>query len=339
MTHNAAAAARKPSRVGLYGPFVVAVVLALLWSGAWLWLRGEAERRLDAAAASLRAEGYSIDWEQRRVGGYPFRLDIDFSKLWLAEPSGWAVSAPELKTEAYAWAPTRWIAVAPQGGAFFRPFGGRVDVGASALRASIEDWGQHPPRIIVEGEDLTFTPAPGAKPFFASAAHKLLLGTRAGPEDQGAIYFEMDQARAQLGGLMGRIAAGGPLSLTGNVTFSHASAAAGRSWPSMVRAWSRAGGTLQVRQVTVAAGEALLDARTGALSVDDNGRLAGTLAASLRQAPQALSAMSQAGAVSPQAARSAADVTGEDAPRVVVDFSNGLTRLGPVPIGPAPRVF
>jgi hypothetical protein len=63
------------------------------------------------------------------------------------------------------------------------------------------------------------------------------------------------------------------------------------------------------------------------------------MTASLRQAPSALSAMSQAGAIQPDAARSAAAATGEDAAHVVLDFRGGQTRLGAVPLGPAPRIF
>jgi hypothetical protein len=339
MSLNAAAPARKPSRAGLYGPFIVAAILAILWSGVWFWARGEAERRLDAAAAGLRSEGYVVSWSDRRLHGYPFRLDIDFTDLKLAEPSGWAVSAPTLKTEAYAWAPTHWIAYAPQGGTFVRPTGGLVVVGAQDLRAQVDDWSASPPSIVVEGEGLTFTPAPGARPFFVSAAQKLLIGTRAGPDDQGDIYLRLDGARAELSGLIGRIAEGGPVSLTGNVIFSHASAATGRDWPSIVRAWSYAGGTLQVQQLTLAAGEALLDARAGDLRIDGDGRLDGSLTATLREAPHALAAMSQAGAVDPQAARSAAANAGDASPHAVLDFRDGRTRLGSVVIGPAPKVF
>src|SRR5581483_1135352 len=225
------------------------------------------------------------------------RLDIDVSNLRLREPSGWGLAAPELKTEAYAWDPARWILIAPAGGAFVRPIGGRVDVAARVLRASVRDWGLAPPRIVIEGRGLTFAPAPGAKPFFASSADQLLIATRAGPDDQGAVFLEMDGVRAQLSGLMARIAQGRPIAIKGDVIFSHASALSGRDWPQAVRAWSVAGGRLQVRQVTVAAGQALLDARSGELTVGDDGRLQGAMTATLRQAPQALSAMSQAGAV------------------------------------------
>ncbi|MFI4936372.1 MAG: DUF2125 domain-containing protein [Caulobacterales bacterium] len=343
MTHTADVPRRKPSRPGLYGPFVFAIVLGIVWSGVWVWLKGETERRLDAAASQLRAGGWKVAWATRQLGGYPFRLDVDFTGLTLAEPSGWALSAPQLKTEAYAYQPSRWIMVAPAGVTFTRPVGGPVSVGAQVLRASVSHWEQNPPRISVEGVGLTFAPAPGAKPFFVQSAQGLDLHTLAGPNDQGAIYFGLDGARGQLPGLMGRIAEGGPINLTGDAIFSHASQVAGPDWPSAVRRWSRSGGALQVRQVTVQAGEALLDARTGLISVDDNGRLSGSITAALRQAPRALTAMSQAGAIRPEAAaQSAAALAaspGADAAHVTLDFQAGQTRLGPVTIGPAPKVF
>jgi hypothetical protein len=332
-------ASRKASRAGLYGPWLAFALLVALWSGWWMWLSGEAGRRLDAEAAALRAQGFQIAWGARRIGGYPFRLDVDFDNLRLAEPSGWGLAAPTLKTEAYAWNPGRWMLVAPAGGTFVRPLGGPVQVGANVLRASVEGLDRSPPQIIVEGHGLTFAPAPGAKPFFVSSADALVIGMRAGPNDQGAIFLSLDGARAELSGLIGRIAEGGPVSLRGDAIVSHASAVSGHDWPAAVRAWSAAGGTLQVRQVTVAAGEALLDARSGQITVGDDGRLAGTLSASLKQAPRALSAMSQSGAIAPDAARSAAAATGGEVAHVVLDFQDGQTRLGAVPLGPAPRVF
>jgi hypothetical protein len=337
MTPNSAS--RKASRAGLYGPWLAFALLLVAWSGWWIWLSGEAARRLDAEAAALRAHGFQVAWAERRIGGYPFRLDVDFEGLRLAEPSGWGLAAPTLQTEAYAWNPGRWMLVAPSGGTFVRPLGGPVQVGASVLRASVSGLDRSPPEIVIEGHGLRFTPAPGARPFFVSAADALVIATRPGPNDQGAIFLSLDGARAQLSGLMGRIAEGGLVSLKGDVIVSHVGAVSGADWPAAVRAWSAAGGTLQVRQVTVAAGEALLDARSGQITVDDNGRLAGTLTASLRQAPRALSAMSQAGAIQPGAARSAAAAAGGDAAHVVLDFQGGQTRLGAVTLGPAPRIF
>ena len=47
--------ARKSSRMGLYGPFLLALVVSIVWSGMWIWLRGETIRQMDATAAALKS--------------------------------------------------------------------------------------------------------------------------------------------------------------------------------------------------------------------------------------------------------------------------------------------
>ena len=175
MTPPLSAAPRKPRRLGLYGPFLVLLAFALAWSAGWLWLRAETLRRLDGARTSMIGTGRNLSWASRAVTGFPFRLDVNLTNLRLREPSGWGLAFPTLNAEALVFAPTRWVAVAPDGAAFTRPAGGQVIVGAKVLRASVSKLNAHPPRISVEGIGLTFTAAPGAEPFFVSAAQALVM--------------------------------------------------------------------------------------------------------------------------------------------------------------------
>ncbi|MGI8840186.1 MAG: prephenate/arogenate dehydrogenase family protein [Caulobacteraceae bacterium] len=313
-----------PRRLGLYAPFVVLLAFALAWSAGWLALRGEILRRMDAARRPASVSGRTLDWTSREVSGFPFRVDVTLDNPRLREPSGWALAAPRLAAEALVFAPTHWVFVAPDGATFTRPAGGAVIVGAKALRASLSDLGAHPPRLSVEGIGLTFRPAPGADPFFLTSADEFHLHTRAGPGDEGALFVELDGASAGLSGLMARIAGGGPLSLAGDAVYSHAAALTGADWAGAVRAWSAAGGALDVHRLRLAAGEAVIDAHAGTLTVDDAGRLAGSLAATLRRAPRSPPAGSREGLPAPEAA-------------VTLDFNAGRTRLARPTSAPPPR--
>src|SRR5579863_4497633 len=97
-THSGAGPRRKPRRLGLYLPWGALVVFAAGWSLAWLWMMGQTQSRLDAGAASLRKAGWTVAWDGRHIGGYPFRLDVDFTDLRLADPSGWAMALPAVKS-------------------------------------------------------------------------------------------------------------------------------------------------------------------------------------------------------------------------------------------------
>ena len=44
---------RKPRRLGLWLPFVGLALIIVAWSAAWVWMRGEAAKRMDAAVEVL----------------------------------------------------------------------------------------------------------------------------------------------------------------------------------------------------------------------------------------------------------------------------------------------
>jgi hypothetical protein len=164
----------------------------------------------------------------------------------------------------------------------------------------------------------------------------LQLHVRPGPDDQGAIFFEAKGAKARFTGLLGRIAADRTADLIWDSKVSKISALHGTSWADAVNDWSDAGGTLTVQQGKLNAGEALLEAKSGALTVDDDGRLRGALDVTIREIPTPGQALK-----SPEAAAAAvAQALGRDPTlQATLKFEKGRTRLGLFDTGPAPRVY
>jgi hypothetical protein len=301
-------------------------------------------RRLAAAAAGHAAQGSEVSWKARRIGGYPFRLDVTLSDVSAREPSGWGLRTPRLEAEAPAYAPGDWLVAAPDGLTFVRPEGGPVAVSGRLIRASVTHLARRPPSVSFEGVDLAFRPAPGARPFGLTAAGRVEFHLRAGPDDQGGVFFDVEGGQAQLSGLFARIAEGKPVSLSWNSTLSKMSAFSGRDWPDAVRHWADAGGRMSVRGAAVVAGDALLKVETGTLGVSPGGRLEGQLNVALRQAPKGLSAMADTGLIAPDAAQAAttvarADQEAGDLAHGAVHFEAGRTTFGPVALGPAPKVY
>jgi hypothetical protein len=336
--------ARKPNRWGLYAPFLLVLVAIAAWSGAWLWLRGQTAARMDAGVAAAQQAGYRITWKARVIGGYPFRLDVTLTDASLREPSGWALDAPRIEAEAYAYAPTSWLIAATQGLTFVRPEGGPVAVKGELIRASLSHFAARPPSFSFEGVKLAFEPAGGARPFWLAAADRVEFHLRAGPDDEGGVFASVAGGRTRPGGLFARIAGDRPVSLEWNSTLSRMSAFAGRDWPDAVRRWSAAGGRMSVRKASLIAGEAQAAVTSGTLGVGRDGRLVGTLDANLRQAPRALAVMAEAGVMPPETAQTAALVAQArqdrtDLARTTIDFQAGRTTLGPVAVGPAPKVY
>lgn len=308
--------ARKSSRLGLFLPWLMALLLIGGWGIAWVKLRGEAVARMDAAVAQLRARGYPVAWKTRTVTGFPFRLDVTLTEPRIGEPSGWALAMPLLKSEAYIYRLDQWMMVAPDGVTLTRPDGGPVAVRAKALRASLGGFGATPPKLSIEGVDLSFDTPPGAKPYMIQSAERLELHTRPGPDDQGGVMFRVEGARLRLKGLPARIAQDRPVSMTWDLVLSKVSGFHGNSWPSAVRRWRDGGGVLTVRGAELRGGDALLTGIGGPLRVGPDGRLEGRLDARLKDADG-----------------------GGQSFGGPVELRDGEAKFGPLGLGPSPRVF
>lgn len=328
MTVPERAPARKPRRRWLWFPWLLALIAVGAWSAGWFWLKGETLARMDAGARALDEAGYTLTWKDRTVSGFPFRLDVDATDVRIAEPSGWALAFPRLETEAFIYRLDHWMVVAPDGVVMTRPIGGPVAIGGQALRASLAGFDRQTPRISVEGQDLTFRPGSGAQPFMLQSAERLELHLRPGPDDQGAVLLRVEGARAVLPGLLARLAEDRPVSLTWDMILSKMSGFSGYDWPTAARRWSAAGGTATVQQATLQAGPALLVGKTGALRIDPQGRVEGSLEVDLKKASDALNTMS--GGMIP---------SGFGFAQATLTFAGGETSLGPLRIAPAPRVY
>lgn len=337
---------RKLSRLGLYGPFAALAVFILAWSGAWVWARGEALSRMDAGVALLKRSGYDLGWKDRRLSGYPFRLNISLTEPYARDRSGWALEAPVLEGQAFMHAPTTWVIAAPQGLTFVRPQGGPVRVSGKLIRASLSHLTTAPPNVSFEGVGLSFQPAAGAQPFGLSAAERVEIHLRRAPKevgDEAGVWLMVKDGKAQLSGLLGRIAGNKPISIEWDGRMSKIDAFRGRDWREAVRAWTTAGGRMAVKRAGLTAGDAVIGANSGSLGVGSDGRLTGVLDVSLRQAPRALDAMGAAGTIPRERADAAAAValaraTG-DVARATINFEAGQTTLGPVALAPAPKVY
>lgn len=329
--------------MGLYIPFAIALVAIIAWSGFWIYVRGQAGQRMDIAVEQMRKAGYEVTWAERRITGYPFRLNVTLKDARIREPSGWALATPDLESQAYLHGLGTWVIAAPQGMTFTRPVGGPVNVTGQVIHASLSHLDQPLPNFSFVGTKLAFAPAAGAQPFALSAADKVEFHLRPGPDDQAAVMFKVDAGKAQLSGLFARLAGDKPISIVWDSILSKVSALKGGGWADAVRAWSTAGGVVSVRQAGVTAGEAVIGAQSGTLGVGYDGRLTGSMDVSLREAPKALGAMAETGVIRPEAAIAAAAVAAArqngDLARANITFQAGQTTLGPVAVGPAPKVY
>lgn len=336
--------ARKPSRLGLYLPFVLVLIAAIAWSGFWFWTRMQTADRMDATAEALRAAGYEVSWSERSIGGYPFRLNVTLTEAQIREPSGWGISTPRLEAEAFMHGLGNWVFATPQGLTFIRPQSGPVQVTGRVLRASLGQADRKPPSLDFQGLDLVFQPAPGAQPFTLASAAEVGFHLRPGPEDQGALFLSVEKGQGRVSGPIARIAGEGEIALRLDLALSKMSAFGGDDWPGAVRSWAQAGGEAQVREAGLTVGQAIVTVNRGTLTVGADGRLRGALQATLREASSALAVLGEDGVLPEETADTAAAVTAaragaDSVAQADITFQAGQTTLGPVAIGPAPRVY
>ncbi|WP_293676401.1 DUF2125 domain-containing protein [uncultured Phenylobacterium sp.] len=338
---------RKLSRWPLYGVLAALVVIVAGWSAAWLWARGEAVTRIDAGAVALRKAGYDLAWKDRKVTGYPFRLNVRLSDPHIRDRSGWALEAPRLEAQAFLHAPANWIVAAPDGLTFTRPAGGPVVVKGRLIRMSLSHLTDTPPNISFEGTGLSFQPAAGATPFGLTAAERVEIHVRRAPAelgDEAGLWVSVKDGKARLSGLLERIAGDKPISIEWDSRLSEAGDLRGATWAEAVRNWTNAGGRISVKRAGLTAGDALIGVNSGHLTVGTDGRLRGVLDLSLRQAPRAFSAIQATGAAPPAAAEAAAAIVAarqgnEDIARASLNFEAGQTTLGPIALWRAPKVY
>jgi len=337
------APARKPRRLGLWAPFVLTLVAVVALGATWVDRKSRIERSMDAARQRATSAGWTLTWERRSIHGFPFRLDVELDGVRVREPSGWGLAAAHLSAEAFVFSPTHWVAVAPTGVVIMLHRGGPIRVEAKALRASFSYAEASPPRISVEGLDMKFAALPESAPFLLRTAHALHIHTKSGPDDQGAIYIEIDGATAEPDSLIGRLAAARQSDFVFDGLFTRARSLRGPDQPSAVRAWSAAGGRLTIRHLRVAAGQAELAANAGEIGVGADGRLTGSVNLVLHQAPKTLAAMALSGTLPPETARAAGVVVSARqqgrVTRLPLSFQAGRMTFGPVALGSSPRVY
>lgn len=89
-------------------------VLAALWSGWWLVGATAHDRALNGWLAERRAEGWQAEAADLTTAGFPIRFDTRLTDLRLADPArGWAWTAPTFDILMQAWAPNAATVVLP----------------------------------------------------------------------------------------------------------------------------------------------------------------------------------------------------------------------------------
>ena len=326
-----------------------AVALAAAGWSAW-WFVGAAahDAALNGWLAARRADGWQAETASLETQGFPNRFDTRMTALALADPgAGWAWSAPTLDVFMLSYAPNRAIVGFAREQTLAVP-GARAALRSQDLRASVR-FAPGPSlaltRLSLEGRGLSLE-GPGWRAAATSlAAHVLESDPATAPADSYDLYFAAEGV-APSRDLRDLIDPAGALPELAQALRLDARVALDRP----LDRFAVEDAPPQVAALSLTAFEAQWGAlslrASGLVRADAEGLAEGEITVRARNWREMLRAGVAAGALS--ADLGAALETGlgflamlggdQNAIEAPLTFSGGYARLGPVPLGRAPRL-
>jgi len=322
----------------------IVILAALAWSGFWWFNASARERALERWLAERRADGWQAEAADLHATGFPNRVDVLVTDLRLADPeAGWSWHAAEFQILSLAWKPHQFIVALPGEQVVATPHE-TLTATSDLLRGSVAF--RPNPRLELDRSTFEIEGMAIASDLgWTAEIAKAILATRqtAGVPFAHDVAFNAESLRLPEG------AAGpardvlpeslGPLALDTTLGFD--------------RAWDRASvegdnpalGAVDLRKLSVAWGELDLSG-SGAVVADAEGYAEGRLDLRARNWRLMLDVAEASGGLSPTVAGAVRAGLGllagfggdADTLSAPLEFGDGRTRLGPIPLGPAPQL-
>lgn len=326
----------------------IVAAAALGWIGWWFFIANAKEAAIADWLAERRAEGWTAQAEAIEVGGFPYRVDTTLRGLELANPKGgWAWTAPEFQFLTLAYQPNQLIAIWPPAQRLATPFG-ETEIRSETMRGSLEvepNLGLALERATVETASLTMgEPGPEALGVARAVLAIRQAEGEASPPFAHDLSLEAETLtlparwtrrfdRAGLAPVIERA------SFEGLAVFD-------RPWDRAAVEGENPGlEALVVRDLAFTWGR--LDLRgKGELRADEGGFAEGRIDLRARNWREMLDLAETSGALGSGVASALRGGLGllarlgsdPDTLEAPLEFSDGAMRLGPVPLGPAPRM-
>ena len=329
----------------LAGLIVTVMVAAGVW---WLIAARAQEAALAAWMEARRAAGWQAEAEIS-VRGFPSRLDLTLTEPALADPdSGWAWSASFLELAQVIYEPTFFVVSWPPEQLLAAP-GARATLRTDSMRASLKT--RRASALPLERASLDIGRAAlAAEAGWTAGVERLTVHLRAAPEagPENAYEFRADALRLRLPDYMRDILdPAGALPPAMETAAFEGRAALDRP----LDRFAIDAGPPQLAQLSLrearAEWGALRLSVTGAMKADAAGLAEGEFEVSAENWREMLDAGVAAGVLAPAFAETlkaglgfVARLSGSgEKLDVTLVFEDGRARIGPVPLGPAPRLL
>ncbi|MEM7524333.1 MAG: DUF2125 domain-containing protein [Pseudomonadota bacterium] len=326
-----------------------ALIVGMAGWFVWWWVAASAqETAIDLWLEDRRAAGWQAEAASVDVRGFPNRLDIALTEPALAAPEqGWSWSAPRLDIRQVIYDPTFFVAEWPEEQRIAAP-GARAILRTDEMEASLKVAASTTLALSRASFDVQRA-ALAAEAGWTAGADRLTTHLRAAPDagPANAYEFRLDALQVRPPDfLRRRVDPAGALPVAAETVTAEGRAAFDRPLDRFAAEGPPPELThLSLKQARAVWGGLELSV-TGAVEADAAGYAAGEMDLSARNWKDMLDAAVAAGAMGESMAETlktglgfVAGLSGDrDRLDVAVTFRGGYVRIGPVPIGPAPRM-
>ena len=330
--HSSTPSAR-PSRRGLYLPYLLLGLVAIVWSGLWFYAATMAGRVADGFVAREATRGRDWACPNRTIGGYPFRIELtcDKPRLIGRGADGLTVDAglAGLSLHGSVFSPGHFIAVMQA------PFTARLDADREmtlawkSARASFRGGKQSLSDASFEMLEPVLTLGLGETEDQKSRARAIEVHLRRSPGDVAGSDLVLRASEISVPMVDRRIGTPEPLTLEVQATAPGLVFEPNRSARDLLEAWRIAGGKARVIVAKASKGQAAIDL-SGTLGLDAERRLEGNLQGRARNLESITGQLGRRQGLN--IGNLLGKITGGQGMPVALTFENGRVRFGPFPL-------
>lgn len=270
-------AKKRPSRTGLFLPYILLALVIAAWSAGWFWVRGKAASEMDAWIAREAAAGRTWTCADRTITGFPFRIELRCGALAFARADSRFTLGP-ITVVVQVYQPRQGILEAA--GPFHVEQGDLTgDVTWTALEGSFHGAADGFVRASLVVDGIAGRVAGAAPdPLDFSAGH-LEFHARPTPgrfATDGAVDASLRVAQARVPVVDSFAGNADPADLALDATINRAATLRTGTVARELEAWRQAGGSLDVALLSLAKGNRRLQAH-GQIDLDAAHRPQGTI--------------------------------------------------------------
>lgn len=332
------------------GLITLVLVLSLGWSAWWLIGTTAQKTGIETWMEQRREAGWVAEVEEFKVTGFPNRFDSIFTDLTLSNPqAGWTWEAPNFQLLALSYKPNHIIAVWP-GSHSYSTRNDTITITSSLFRGSLifkPDTALSLDRMQLETTDLILA---GETDWRASAKEASVAFFAHNAPDLPPNSYDLYVKALEFSPpatWRDTVDEGGVLPETIPEVILDASLTYDNPWDRFAIEQTNPRLTaIQIRDLRFLWGELNLNGK-GSININDDGYMEGDFTLQAQKWRELLDVIIAAQLLTPDFATSldrgisvvAALAGNPDDIEIKLRFNGGLTYIGAIPIGPAPRVY